>query len=87
MKNQNELVDSWEEAQFYILNSKYSKAIEILNKLLKKNKNNPELHYQLGLCYEALNMQDEAKREFRRAIELEPDSSEAKRHLDKLIGE
>ncbi len=84
IKNIKEIV---EEAQFYIMNHKYSKAIEILQKGLKEDEENPIVHYHLGICFEALNRLDEAKKEFRRALEIKPDFEEAKKHLDKLIGE
>lgn len=76
-----------EEAQFYIMNQKYSKAIEILKRGIKLNNENPLVHYHLGLCYEALGNFEDAKKEFRKAIELKPNLEEAKKHLDKLIGE
>lgn len=80
----NELL---EKAQFYILNQKYSEAVKILKQAIAADEESPHAHYLYGLALEGSNQQEEAKQHFRRALELDPEHTEAKNHLDRLIGE
>ncbi len=41
----------YKQANKYLDNNKYKKALEIYNKLLKKAKYNSELNYKIGVCY------------------------------------
>jgi tetratricopeptide (TPR) repeat protein len=72
-----ETVDNEFESNFYeALKQKaienYDKAIISLEKCLKKEPNNPEVHYQLGVNY--LNQRNyvEAETAFQKAVDLEP---------------
>ncbi len=75
-----------ELGKFYFLNQKYDAAIRDFEKALKIDPNNPEIYYNLGIVYEAKNMNEKAGEMYRRALELNPDYTFAKEHLDKLIG-
>jgi len=76
-----------ETAEFYILNQKYSEAAKVLKDTVEIDEANPLLHYLYGLALEGTNDFENAKREFRRALELDPEHTEAKDHLDRLVGQ
>lgn len=76
-----------ETGEFYILNQKYSEAVKVLKEARELDDSNPLLHYLYGLALEGTNDFEKAKREFRRALELDPDHTEAREHLDKLVGQ
>lgn len=75
-----------ELGKFYFLNQKYDEAIKEFEKALKINSKSPQLYYNLGIVYEAKNMIEKASEMYRRALELDPNYTFAKEHLDKLIG-
>ena len=52
-------------------------AIELLNKAIKKNKNDPALYTELGKAYRKLNNGTEAFKAFRQAIEADKNFAEA----------
>ena len=83
MKDEKELL---ELGQFYFLNNKFQKAIEIFGQLLKEEKTNYDAMYNLGLSYEALNDFDNAKIFYKQALGIKADHVRAKEHLQKLIG-
>ncbi|MBN2380303.1 tetratricopeptide repeat protein [candidate division WOR-3 bacterium] len=84
-ENRDQLQDLLEKAQFYILNQKYSEAIKILRKLIEVEDASPHTFYLYGLACEGTNDLEEAKKAFRRVLELSPDHNEAHQHLDRLI--
>ena len=75
-----------ELGRFYLLYSKFEEAIVQLKKAAELKSDDPLVYYDLGISYEGLNMNDEAKQNFRKALELDPNLKEAEEHLDKLIG-
>ncbi len=83
----DEFQELLEKAQFYILNQKYSEAEKILKKIVAKNDTNAHAFYLYGLAMESSNHHEDAKKHFRRVLELEPNHVEAREHLDRLIGE
>lgn len=80
------LEDLSELAHFYLLNRRYTAAINTLRRALKQQSDSVELLLKLGLAYEGLNQLDEAIAAFRRVIELDPKNEEAERHLSRLAG-
>ena len=80
---EQELIDL---GKFYFLNQKYDEAIREFEKALKINTKNPQVYYNLGIVYEAKNMVEKASEMYRCVLELKPDYTFAKEHLDKLIG-
>ena len=78
--------DIQEKAEFYILNQKYSEALKILKPVVETEDASAHAHYLYGLALEGTNQQEDAKKHFRRVIEIEPDHTEAHEHLDNLIG-
>lgn len=76
-----------EKAEFYILNQKYSEAVKILKQAVAMNEESPHANYLYALALEGSNEQEKAKQHFRRVLELDPEHTEAKNHLDRLIGE
>ena len=79
--------DLIELSDFYILSQKFDEAIKVLKRAEKIKKNDPRLHYNLGIAHEALNEMSEAKDSFRNALKLDPDFKSAQEHLDRLIEE
>lgn len=77
--------DLLELSEFYILSQKYNEALKILKKAQKLNNRDPELYYNFGIAYEALNERDKAINSFRQALSLDPNLKLAQEHLDRLI--
>ena len=74
-----------EEARIAILYKNFEQAKGLIDKVLKNDPNNTEAHYLLGFIYEMTNKIEEAKKEYRRALELSPDNKEAAERLSRLI--
>ncbi len=85
--NQVSYTDLLEKASFYILNHKYSEAAKVLKKAVLIDESDPHVHYLYGLALEGSNELEEAKKHFRRVLEIDPDHPEAQQHLARLIGE
>ena len=66
----------------------YCKDFEMSKYYLKKafllDPNYPLNSYQLGLTYKALGNTEDAKKMFRRCLELKPNSPDAEKELNKL---
>jgi len=84
---QEQFKELLEKAEFYILNQKYSEAVKILKQAIATDDEDHHAHYLYGLALEGSNEQEEAKKHFRRVLELDPEHTEARAHLDRLIGE
>ena len=65
----------------YIYGKQYDKAVPLLNSLLGKYINDPEIHFFLGCTYAALEKPEEAHFEFEKALALKKDYFEAWEHL------
>lgn len=76
-----------EKAQFYILNQKYSQALKILKGVVEAEEANPHAYYLYGLALEGSNNREEARKYFRRVLELDANHTAAREHLDRLIGD
>jgi len=63
---------------------RYKEAIEEFNKALRIEPENEVVHYNLGRAFLEDNQKDDAIGAFRKALECNPDFSEAKKMLDKL---
>jgi tetratricopeptide (TPR) repeat protein len=79
--------DLIELSDFYILSQKFEEAIKVLKKAEKINKVVPKLYYNLGIAYEALSENVQARDSFRLALKIDPNFKSAQEHLDKLIEE
>lgn len=73
--------DLMEKGQFYLLNKKYSLAIEKFKQALKSNPCSALLFFYLGLAYEGGGHLDEAKEMYRKALLINPEYEEAKKRL------
>jgi len=78
--------DVLEPGKFYLINNRYEEALQFFLDMQKKMPNNPEVYYHLGLIYEAKNEIQKAKEMFLKTIELAPNHSFAKKHLEKILG-
>lgn len=91
MNNENNNKETYndllEKASFYILNHKYSEAAKVLKKAVNIDEADPHAHYLYGLALEGSNELEEAKKHFRRVLEIDPNHPEAQQHLARLIGE
>ncbi len=85
-KRSDQAAEHLELGRFYLLNSKFEEAIVQFKKVVDLGLGKPEVYYYLGISYEGLNMTEEAKENFRRALELDPNLRKAEEHLDRLIG-
>ena len=55
----------------------YNAAIEALQEAVKGNPNNATYHYHLGMAYQKANNHPMAKKEFARALQINPKLSQA----------
>jgi len=81
-----DLQDLKELGQFYLLNGKFSEAIEKFKLALKLKPDDADIYFQLGLAYEGACYINEAKEMFRKTLELDNTMKEAVEHLDRLAG-
>ncbi|KOO23273.1 peptidyl-prolyl cis-trans isomerase fkbp4 [Chrysochromulina tobinii] len=65
---------------------KYLKARDNCTKALAIDPDNVKALFRRGKCYAQLNELDEAKADFERVLQLQPESSDAKRELRSLRG-
>jgi tetratricopeptide (TPR) repeat protein len=79
--------DLFELGEFYLLNQKFSEAINKFKAALKLKPDDPQMYFQLGLAYEGACFINEAKEMFRKTLELDGSSKEAAEHLDRLTDE
>lgn len=86
MKKKANPEDLFELGEFYLLNSKFSEAIEKFKEALKLKPDDPKIYFELGLAYEGACLLSEAKEMFRKVLELDDSSKEAAEHLDRLTG-
>ncbi len=82
---EGELSDAIDLAKFYIVSGQYSKAEELLNAILKKQADNKDALFHLGILYELTNELDRAIDMFRAVLDIDPDNKEAEEHLSKLL--
>jgi tetratricopeptide (TPR) repeat protein len=71
-------------AALYLLNlDKYGpkKIIKLLNKAIKEDPDYYALYLHRGICYAALERYDEARDDYKKCLELNPDCEEAKLNL------
>ncbi len=61
----------YQEAFSHIENEEYSKAISLLNKVIKIDKDNAELYFDRGYCKLELDNNEDAIKDFTKAIELD----------------
>lgn len=64
-----------------VAQGQFAMAVPALQELLKSSPDSPLLYNLLGFCYAQQGIQDEAKANFRRAIELKPDFKAAHNNL------
>lgn len=74
-----------EMSAFYMVSQKYDKAVEVLKEALSKYPDDAELNYNLGLGYEALNRTEEAIDMYQKALAINPEHKNARKHLDRLM--
>ncbi|MFQ5910783.1 MAG: tetratricopeptide repeat protein [Thermoplasmata archaeon] len=75
-----------ELGKFYFLNQRYGEAIEQLKKALGFDEDDADIYFNLGVVYEAINQVADAKENFEKALDLQPDMKSAQEHLDRLVG-
>ena len=69
----------------YYQQGAYSAAIEALQEAVKGSPNSATYHYHLGMAYQKANNLSMAKKEFARALEINPKISQAD-EINKLLG-
>src|SRR3989442_6278021 len=81
----NPLNDLLEEAQRDISRNDYQAALEPLQKFIAEKPDFAYAHFQLGYAYTALQRWEEARAEYRRAINLDPKLAEPQLNLGILM--
>ncbi len=69
-------------ADFWDREGKSLKAFELLRKALDLNPEDPQIYYEIALIYRKYKYFSEAKRLFRRALEIKPDFEAARKALE-----
>ena len=69
----------------YIINKNYEKAINCYEKAISHNPNNPFFYNNLGVLHMMLGSKEQAIKNFRKAIELDPKYESPKKNLQKLF--
>lgn len=75
-----------ETAKFYFLNQKYDRAIELYDEGIKAYPDDPDLYFNMGIVYESINDQDNAKKCFEKVLAIDNTFTPAREHLEKIIG-
>ncbi|MDR2526518.1 MAG: tetratricopeptide repeat protein [Rickettsiales bacterium] len=78
--------DNMEMGKFYFINNKFKEAIEMFNKVIKKNPLNAEAYYNIGIIKEHSNDIEGAKAMYLRALYIDKDYKIAKDKFNKLMG-
>ena len=84
-KNKNDMAEASRVIGLnYLLNKKYEKAIEYLKMSLKHVDNNFQTHLMLAQAYHGADKQDEAIREYRLVLKMNPGNKDAAKGLQLL---
>lgn len=75
-----ELID---KGKFYFLNGRFELAIDMFEKALLIDRKNPEIYYNLGVVYEAVDTL-KAIENFEMALKLKPGDKKIEKHLYRL---
>jgi tetratricopeptide (TPR) repeat protein len=94
VKYRNELADSYRGIGLAIMlkkmsteeasKKKWEDAIAALKKSLKYKEDVAQTHLLLGQCYQNLNKKEDAIREYKRTLQLDPKNEQAKKGLTDL---
>src|SRR5574342_1084634 len=68
----------------YFENGQWDEAVDEYEKLLSKNKNQPEIYFKLGNAYSKNGDLEKAIEAFNKATQLKPDYSEAYQKLSEV---
>ncbi len=85
-KEPSDVFEMLEMVTFYMMNKKYSKALEILKEAEKIEPGNAEIYYQLGLVHEATNKSEDAIDMFQKSLSIKPTHKLSQEHLNRLMG-
>ncbi|MCL5029158.1 MAG: tetratricopeptide repeat protein [Bacteroidetes bacterium] len=86
-KNQKLLGNTYgSKALVYLLKKKYAPAIDILKSAVKYDPDNFQYHLWLAQALALTNRKDEAIKEYRKTLQLDPKNADAKKGL-KILGE
>lgn len=74
----------------YIVNAKikheqYAEAQKLLEDIIANDPNNAQLYYVLGIVYDTQEKMDDARENYRKAVELDPENSQALFQLGRQI--
>ena len=70
--------------KFYFLNKKFDEAIEIYTRLLSFSENNVRGYYNLAVAYEGKKNYEEAKKHYRKVLDIDKDNKEAQEALNRI---
>ncbi len=69
--------DNYKSALILKTNEKYQEAISTLDKAIEQNGNYTEAYLLRGMCYDKINKQDAALKDYKKVLSLEPDNLDA----------
>ena len=94
-KYKNDLADSYRMIALAIMiekkstpeesQKKWEDAVDLLRKSIKYKEEVAQTHLWLGQCYQNLNKIEDAIKEYKRTLKLEPKNKEARKYLDDLL--
>ncbi len=79
------MMDIIEKGKRLAQDGKYEEALDTLATALKNDKNNPDLHFYLGLCYSSIEEFAYAKYHYEIALTLKPDHDKTNMVFGSLI--
>ena len=71
-------------SNYFLKIKEYKKAIAILDELVKMDLESKEVYNNLGIAYKGIDDEIKASEMFKKAIEMDPDFTLAKKNLDSL---
>jgi len=74
-------------ADILVLQKKLDEAAGVYEKMLKAHRDSSVLHFNLGAIYEQLKQKEDAARQFRETIRLDPDFADAYNYLGYMFAE
>lgn len=73
------------KAEFFLMKGKYAEALEPVEDVLKRHPGNADAYTYRGLAYEGLGEEEQAEKNFRKALEIDPAHLGANRYLGELL--
>ena len=73
------------KVEFLLMKEKYAEALEPIDDVLKRHPGNADAYTYRGLAYEGLGEEEQAEKNFRKALGIDPAHLGANRYLGELL--